>query len=85
MTMTYKQKALVVAARLGVNVQATSLREIACEAPEGHHFACSGVHELVYNDRDREGPLEMLWKALYNDLAFGLEACTNECEYWNLD
>ena len=57
--------------------------ETKCEAPEGHHFAGVGVHQVIANEcyfptRSQQ------YKSILEDMKDGFTRCTKEtCNLWN--
>lgn len=85
--MTPKQRVLKMAADLGAVVdQGRHLDgiEVTVTAPDGFHFAYSGVHELVSSQAPDECSVEV-WRDLRERMNEGLEACdgSENCLAWN--
>lgn len=75
----YKQKVLVKAQALGVEVEETG-GDVLLWAPAGYLFAGTYLHVFVESPWDRETKTDM-WRNAWGDLKCGVEPCwLEDCE-----
>lgn len=76
--MTVKQEVLKAVEALGAQITFgrtdNGVFEILVDAPEGQHWACDGIHQLVESQWDKE-PVGNLWQDALERISYGLELC----------
>jgi len=79
--MTAKQKVLKLAKELGAEVDYYGSGvhfEVTVDAPEGFHWACDVITQIVGSIWDEDTPA-MIWKDVLERMEYGLEPCDDEC------
>lgn len=83
--MTNKQKVEKLAMELGATIEISGgrYRVVVIEAPENHHWMEGCQHELVCESHPEcaEG-MGTVWQDMLGRMTFGIEPCTDECEWW---
>ena len=69
---------------IGATVNVQEGEEVCVEAPEGYHWSCDDVHELVASIWDDETMRDQ-WVDLWMRMVHGCEKCNETCEWWGED
>lgn len=89
-TATVRERAKVraLAAKLGATVveeNGPHTYDIMIEAPKGHHWKDSGLHELVGQCYCGPWTYSGEWADALGRMEPGIEPCNADCEWWGED